>query len=106
MVFTKTHVSGNGKSSIFVAFTYARIGSTTSVKQSDSGSSAIFIRNLHPQLLTNVMSSFKSTKESKSKPALHRSLSYIQKRISSFSLSNIQERISSLSSLCLIITVN
>ena len=46
--------------------------------------SAIFSSSFHTQFLSNVMTYFKSTKESKSKPALQRSLSYIQKKISFF----------------------
>ena len=60
-----------------------------SVKRSEGGSSAISFSSFHQQVLCNVTSSFKSIKKSKSKPALHRSLSYIQKSISSFSLSYI-----------------
>ena len=67
--------------------------------------SAISISSFHPQFLCNITSSFKSIKKSKSKPALHRSLSYIQKTISSFSLFCIQKRSSSLRSLCLTITM-
>ena len=81
----------------------------TSVQRFESGSSAISIRNFHTsfhsQVLCNVTSSFKSIKKSKFKPALHSSLFFIQKAISSFSLSYIQKRISYLRSLCLIITV-
>ena len=66
----------------------------TSVKRSESGSSAISFSSFHQQVLCNVTSSFKSIKKSKSKPALHRSLSYIQKSISSFSLSYIVFKVS------------
>ena len=84
---------------------YISPGSSNPRADHSQSPSAIFITSFHPQFLYNGTSSFKSTKKSKSKPALHRSLSYIQKIISSFSLSHIQKRISSLKSLCLIITV-
>ena len=48
--------------------------------------SAISVSSFYPQILCNVISSFKSTKKSKSKPAFH-SLSYIQNRIFFFILS-------------------
>ena len=67
--------------------------------------SVISIFSFHPEFLCDITSSFKSTKKSKSKPTLHRSLSNVQKTISSFSLFCIQQRIPSLRSLFLIITV-
>ena len=46
--------------------------------------------NFRPQILCNVLSSFKSTKKSKSKPAFH-SLSYIENRIFFYFVLNTDE---------------
>ena len=54
--------------------------------------SAISISRFYPQILCNVISSFKSTKKSKSKPDFH-SLSYIQNRIFFYFVLNAEENV-------------
>lgn len=53
--------------------------------------SAIFSSSFHTQFLSNVMTYFKSTKESKSKLALRKSLLYIQRIISFYFVPHTEE---------------
>ena len=81
-------------------FTFRLQTSVTSVKLSESRSCTVSIHNFHQRFL----SPFKSKKEFKSKPTLHRSLLYTDVNFC-FSLFYIHKKIYSLMTLWLVIAV-